>query len=210
MNETRSVRVSRRALSMAAAGGLALAGSITLATGPAAQAQVMEQGDKVWVCKFVGKPFASELLKGGKNPIEVGWKSADKDKNGEVSVGDEFADAQGQSVVVQINGEDPGVAACMATPPATTTPGTKTSPGTTTPPGTATTNPATTTSTPVTTTTTGGAGGGVAPGVGAPDTGGTSGGTSPVGGIIGGGLLLAAGGVLAGEAVRRRRELTQE
>jgi hypothetical protein len=206
MNETRSIRVSRRALSLAAAGGLALAGSITLVTGPAAQAQVMEQGDKVWVCKFVGKPFASERLKGGKNPIEVGWQSADKDKDGKVNIGDEFADGQGQSVVVQINGEDPGVEACMAAPPPTTTTGTTTSPGTTT----TTTTPATTTSTPVTTTTTGGAGGGVAPGVGAPDTGGTSGGTGPVGGIIGGGLLLAAGGVLAGEAVRRRRERTEE
>lgn len=215
MNETRSIRVSRRALSMAAAGGLALAGSITLVTGPAAQAQVMEQGDKVWVCKFVGKPYESELLKGGKNPIEVGWQSADKDKNGKVSVGDEFADGQGQSVVVQINGEDPGVEACLAAPPpttSTTTHTTTTSSGTTTPatttsPGT-TTTPVTTTSTPVSTTTTGGAGGGVAPGVGAPDTGGTSAGYSPVGGIIGGGLLLAAGGVLASEALRRRRELT--
>lgn len=207
MNETKSIKVSRRGLSFAAAASLALAGTFALATSQVAQAQVMEQGDKVWVCKFVGKPFESELLKGGKNPIEVGWQAADKDKNGEVSVGDEFADGQGQSVVVQINGEDPGVEACTMTTP-TTTP-------TTTPPATTTTKPATTTppatttkppktSTPATTTT-GGAGGGVAPGVGAPDTGGTSSDTSPVGGVVGGGLLLTAGGVLAAEALRRRR-----
>lgn len=203
MNETKSIKVSRRGLSFAAAASLALAGTLALATSQVAQAQVMGQGDKVWVCKFVGKPFESELLKGGKNPIEVGWQAADKDKNGEVSVGDEFADGQGQSVVVQINGEDPGVEGCTMTTPTTTPPATTT----TTPPQT--TAPATTTKPPKTstpaTTTTGGAGGGVVPGVGAPDTGGTSGGTSPVGGVVGGGLLLAAGGVLAAEALRRRR-----
>ncbi len=219
MDNTKSIAVSRRAVSFAAAAGLALAGTVTLASGQLAGAEEMQQGDKVWVCKFVGKPFESELLKGGKNPIEVAWQTADKDKDGNVSVGDEFPDAQGQSVVVQINGEDPGVEACMKTPPPTTTTTTK-------PPKTTTTQPPkTTTSTPPATTTTkppkttppatattkpsGGAGGGVAPGVGAPDTG-AAGETSPAGTLLGAGLLLAAGGVLAAEATRRRRELAED
>lgn len=225
MSETTSIGVSRRALSLAAAGGLALAGTITLVTGQTAQAEVMEQGDKVWVCKFVGKPYESELLKGGKNPIEVGWQSADKDKDGNVSVGDEFADGQGMSVVVQINGDDPGVEACMPpTPPptngtttqpttgttATHTTGTTTT-GTTTSATTGTTSPGTTTQPPATTpappATTGGAGGGVTPGVGAPDTGGTEG--VPVSALMGSGFLLAAGAVVAAEALRRRRELSE-
>ena len=225
MNETTNIDMPRRALSFAAAAGLALAGTITLASVQTAQAEVMEQGDKVWVCKFVGKPYESELIKSGKNPIEVGWQSADKDKDGNVSVGDEFADGQGQSVVVQINGEDPGIEACMdtpttpppgtsstppetsSTPPGTSTtpPGTTTTTTTTTPPGTTTTTTGTTP--PATTTTTGGAGGGVTPGVGAPDTGG-GGDSSPAGTLVGTGLLLAAGGVLTAEALRRRRELT--
>ena len=212
MNETKSIALPRRSVSFAAAAGLALAGTITLASAQIAQAEVMQQGDKVWVCKFVGKPFESELLKGGKNPIEVGWESADMDKDGKVSVGDEFADAQGQSVVVQINGADPGEKACTKTPPPTTTTSKPPKTTTSTPPATTTSKTTTSTSTPPATSTTkpaGGAGGGVAPGVGAPDTGG-AGDTSPAGTLLGTGLLLAAGGVLANEAMRRRRELNQD
>ena len=38
----------------------------------------------------------------GKNPIRVSGHSVDKDKDGQVFVGDQFADAQGRSVIVQI------------------------------------------------------------------------------------------------------------
>jgi hypothetical protein len=208
MHDTRSIGVPRKALSSAVAGVLALAGTITLVatqTAVADETPYVTSG-KVYVCKYVGKPHDKERLQTGGNPISVNWHAADRGpKDGKTYLGETFADAHDWSVVVQLGGSDPGIAACKTTPP----PSSSTPPGTSsTPPGTTTTPPATT-STPVTTTTTGGAGGGVTPGVGAPDTGGTSGGTSPVGGIIGGGLLLAAGGVLAGEALRRRREPTE-
>ena len=72
----------------------------------------------MWVCKYVGKPGEDEVLKEGKNPIEVSGKSVDKDKDGQVFVGDQFADAQGRSVVVQIGGEDPGSDICSTDSPA--------------------------------------------------------------------------------------------
>jgi hypothetical protein len=53
-----------------------------------------DANSKVWMCKYVGKPGVDEVLKGGKNPIEVSGHSADKDKDGQVFVGDQFADAQ--------------------------------------------------------------------------------------------------------------------
>jgi hypothetical protein len=80
------------------------------------------------------------------------------------------------------------------TPPTTTTTTTPTTPPTTT----------TTTTTPTTTTTTPPGGGGmVTPGPGAPDTGGSDPST-PFGGLIGGAMLLAAGGLLAADILRRR------
>ena len=79
----------------------------------------------MWVCKYVGTPGDDEVLKGGENPIKVSGNSADKDKDGQVFVGDQFADAQGRSVVVQIEGVDPGAGICSPTPPPDggTTPG---------------------------------------------------------------------------------------
>ena len=59
--------------------------------------------------------------------MEVNGHSVDQDKDGQIFVGDQFADAQGRSVVVQIGGEDPGAGACSPTPPPTT-------PSTTAPP----------------------------------------------------------------------------
>lgn len=122
--------VRRRAISYITAGGLAIAGGLVLANAEAAQAQIMQNGDKVWVCKYVGRPGVDERLQRGGNPVEVGWRAADKDNDGQVSVGDEFADSQGRSKVIQINGPDPGIGACppavgpsttAATTPATTT-----------------------------------------------------------------------------------------
>jgi hypothetical protein len=115
-------------------------------------------------------------------------------------------------------------------PPTTTTTAPPTTTTTTAPPTTTTTTPPTTTTTtapPTTTTTTGTqpptqkppktkppvnppaptspGGGGVTPGVGAPDTGG-AGDSSPLNGLIGAGMLMTAAGILSAEAVRRRRE----
>lgn len=61
---------------------------------------------KVWVCKYVGKPGVDEVLKGGKNPIEVN-ENALPGAPVDVKVGDEFSDAQERSVVVALSPADP-------------------------------------------------------------------------------------------------------
>jgi hypothetical protein len=112
---TTLMSAARRLLSISAAVTIAAVGLV--APSAPAYAQPVTAGLKVWVCKYVGTPGDDERLKEGKNPIEVSANSADKPKNGEVVVGDQFADAQGRSVVVQIDGDDPGEEICSPTPP---------------------------------------------------------------------------------------------
>src|SRR5690242_8642990 len=100
----------RRLLSLAAAAAIATVGLVGVST-PAHAAPA----DKVWVCKYVRTPGGYELLKSGKNPIEVSANSINP--KGPVNVGDKFPDAQGFSQVVQIGGNDPGIGACSTTPP---------------------------------------------------------------------------------------------
>jgi hypothetical protein len=97
---------ARRLLSISAAATIAAVGLVALSA--PAYAEPVTPGLKVWVCKYVGTPGVDERLKGGKNPIEVSANSADKDKDGQIKVGDQFADAQGRSIVVKIDGENPG------------------------------------------------------------------------------------------------------
>jgi hypothetical protein len=194
--------IPTRAVTLVSAAALALAGTVTLATGLTAHAT---PGDphKVWVCKYVQKPHQNEVLKPGKNPIFVDWASL-TGRSEAPQVGDTFSDAQDKSVVVQIGGSDPGVGACVvSTPPTTTNPPT-TKPPTTTPPTTTPPQTSTPPSTPATTTP-GGKGGGETPGAGAPATGG-AGDTNPFNGIAGSGLLLAAAGLVAADVTRRRRQ----
>jgi hypothetical protein len=198
-------KVSKRAITLFGAAVLALTGTATLATGWTAHAT---PGDphKVWVCKYVQKPHENEVLKGGKNPIFVDWASL-TGKDTAPHVGDTFSDGQDKSVVVQIGGSDPGIAACaVSTPPTSTPPPTSSTPPTSPPP----TSPPPRTTPPSATppTTPGGGGGGVTPGPGAPGTGG-AGDMSPVNGLIGSGLLLAGAGLVAGDLLRRRRQVDQ-
>jgi hypothetical protein len=119
---TTTTRMSaRRLLSISAATTIATVGLVAFS----APAHAAPASSQVWVCKYVGTPGDDEVLKEGQNPIKVSGNSVDKDKDGEVFVGDQFADAQGRSVVVQIEGEDPGAGSCSPTPPPTggTTPG---------------------------------------------------------------------------------------
>jgi hypothetical protein len=116
---------ARRLLSTSAAATIAAVGLVALSA--PAYAQPVTAGLKVWVCKYVGTPGDDERLKEGKNPIEVSANSADKPKDGEVFVGDQFADAQGRSVVVQIEGKNPGVGICAE--PETLPPPTPPKPG---------------------------------------------------------------------------------
>ena len=110
---TTPVSAARRLLSTSAAATIAAVGLVALS----APAHAADADSRVWVCKYVRTPGGDEVLKGGENPIEVSGHSVDKDKDGQVFVGDQFADAQERSVVVQIEGEDPGPDICSPTPP---------------------------------------------------------------------------------------------
>ncbi|WP_141846032.1 hypothetical protein [Humibacillus xanthopallidus] len=113
---------------------------------------------KSYVCKYVSKPGEAERLQTGRNPIWVDNHSL-LGYNGTVTVGQEFKDRQGRSVVIVANTPklhpEPSVSDCPPVTPPTTT---KTTPPTTTPPTTSktttppkTTPPATRATTPVTT-----------------------------------------------------------
>jgi hypothetical protein len=105
---------------------------------------------KSYVCKYVSRPGQAERLQTGRNPIWVDNHSL-LGYNGTVTVGQEFKDRQGRSVVIVANtpklDPEPSVADCPPLTPPTTT---KTTPPTTTPPATTktTTPPVTKTTTP--------------------------------------------------------------
>jgi hypothetical protein len=174
---TTPMSATRRLLSVSAAATIAAVGLVALST----PAHAADADSQVWVCKYVGTPGDDEVLKEGKNPIEVNGNSVDKDKNGQVFVGDQFADAQGRSVIVQIGGEDPGAGICSPTPPPVIQP----------------------TATP----TAARPAGGTTPGAAAPHTGG-EGSDVPVG-LVGGAALLVGAALVAAEAERRRRAATR-
>src|SRR4029450_12453999 len=112
---TTPMSAARRLLSISAAATIAAVGLVALS----APAYAAPASSRVWVCKYVGTPGEDERLQTGNTQIRVSGNSADKDKDGQVFVGDQFADAQGRSVIVQIEGEDPGIEACSPTPPPT-------------------------------------------------------------------------------------------
>ncbi len=169
---TTPISATRRLLSISAAATIAAVGLVVLST----PAHAADANSDVWVCKYVRTPGGDEVLKEGKNPIQVNGNSVDKDKDGQVFVGDQFADAQERSVVVQIEGDDPGAEICSPTPPPDSSPTPSPSARPT---------------------------GGTTPGTAAPDTGG-EGGDVPVG-LVGGGVLLVGAALVAAEAERRRR-----
>ena len=191
---TNTVSGTQRLLSIGAAATIAAVGTVVLSS----PAQGADASSQVWVCKYVTTPGGNEILAPGKNPIEVSGHSVDQDKDGQVYVGDEFVDAQGRSVVVQIDGEDPGPGACLTTPTGTST-ATPTGTSTATPTATPTKTPTAAPTAPPTTPPSGQS----TPGAVAPRTGGQ--GSDIPGGLIGGGVLLMGAGLLAAEAMRRRR-----
>lgn len=77
---------------------------------PTMMAAGQDTHDKVWVCKYVGKPGVDERLKAGKNPISVDYHSGREP-------GGYFEDAQGRSYVVawDVEGEEaPSADQCPA------------------------------------------------------------------------------------------------
>src|SRR5829696_473290 len=173
---TTPMSAARRLLSISAAATIAAVGLVAFS----APAHAAPASSLVWVCKYVGTPGDDERLQTGNNPIRVNGNSADKDNDGQVFVGEQFADAQGRSVIVQIGGDDPGEEACSSTPPPVITP---------------TTSP---TARPT---------GGTTPGAAAPHTGGEGEGGVPIG-LVGGGVLLVGASLVVAEAERRRRAAT--
>ena len=171
---TTPLSAMRRLLSISAA-AIAVVGLVALS----APAHAAPATSKVWVCKYVRTPGGDEVLKSGQNPIEVSGNTVDKDKDGQINVGDQFADAHELSVVVQIGGTDPGADSCSPTPPPEKSPTPSPSARPT---------------------------GGTKPGTAAPHTGG-EGGEVPVG-LVGGGVLLVGAALVAAEAERRRRAAT--
>jgi hypothetical protein len=115
---TTPMSATRRWLSVSAAATIAAVGLAALS----APAYAADADSQVWVCKYVRTPGGDEVLKEGKNPIMVDGHSVDQDKDGQVFVGDQFADAQELSVVVQIDGEDPGDGTCSPTSSPTPSP----------------------------------------------------------------------------------------
>lgn len=105
---------------------LAIVGAMLMSTGFAVMGAVgaasadpppHQDNFKVFVCKYVGKPRVSELLQGGGNPLSVSVNSIPnlEDGNGDPIpwtlgnvVGHEFADAQGQSLVIAVDDTAPG------------------------------------------------------------------------------------------------------
>jgi hypothetical protein len=109
---TTPMSAARRLLSISAAATISAVGLVAFS----APAHAAPASSQVWVCKYVGTPGVDERLQTGNNPIRVSGNAADDDNDGQVFVGDQFADAQGRSVIVQIEGEDPGIEACSPTP----------------------------------------------------------------------------------------------
>ena len=114
---TTPMSAARRLLSISAA-TIAAVGLVAFS----APAHAAPASSQVWVCKYVGTPGDDERLQTGNNPIRVSGNSADKDNDGQVFVGEQFADAQGRSVIVQIDGEEPDIDICSETPPPVPTP----------------------------------------------------------------------------------------
>jgi hypothetical protein len=176
---TTPVSAARRLLSISTAATIATVGLVAFS----APAHAAPASSQVWVCKYVGTPGDDERLQTGNNPIRVSGNSADKDNDGQVFVGDQFADAQGRSVIVQIGGDETDADICSATPPPVIPP-------TTSPTARPTARPTD----------------GTTPGSAAPHTGG-EGSDVPVG-LVGGGVLLAGAALVAAESERRRRAAT--
>jgi hypothetical protein len=113
------------------AAGVVAAGAVVglfAGAGSAAATPMAPPGPhKSYVCKYVGKPGVDERLQTGNNPIFID-NHALLGYNGTVTVGQEFKDRQGRSVVIVANTErlnpEPTVADCPPptppTPPTTT------------------------------------------------------------------------------------------
>ena len=120
MSSTTRTTATTRVLGAAAL----LAGTTLAAFAAPAVADPSEgQPEKVFVCKYVGTPDVDERLQTGNNPIEVSV-NAIPIYTGQPAidlVGQEFADAQGRSIVIAVSpvrgggqGDEPTIEDCPA------------------------------------------------------------------------------------------------
>ncbi len=93
--------------------------------GPASASSSSTEGqpEKVFVCKYVGTPDVDERLQTGNNPIEVSVNAIPIYTGQPASdlIGQEFADAQGRSIVIAVSpvrgggqGDEPTIEDCPA------------------------------------------------------------------------------------------------
>ena len=94
---------------LASAAVLCVGTAVTVMSAPA-QADPSDsaagQPEKVYVCKYVGKPGVDERLQTGQNPIEVSVNAIPVYTTGQTAsglIGKEFADAQGRSIVIAVS-----------------------------------------------------------------------------------------------------------
>ena len=146
MPRTIHVGVPSRAAALLVATTFATAGTWSL--GGASASATPGDPHKVWVCKYVHKPGADEVLKGGKNPIHVDAASLTTDRGVAPALGDTFSDGQFRSVVVSLDEQAP-TSECPTTAERETS-GTSARPGPAIPTPTATTTTAPATTAPVT------------------------------------------------------------
>ncbi len=100
-----------------------LAGATMSAFAAPASADPDGQSEKVFVCKYVGTPNVDERLQTGNNPIEVSVNAIPIYSGQPASdlIGQEFADAQGRSIVIAVSpvrgggqGDEPTIEDCPA------------------------------------------------------------------------------------------------
>ncbi|RYC11037.1 hypothetical protein [Nocardioides zhouii] len=97
--------------------------TMSVSAGPASAASSEGQPEKVFVCKYVGTPDVDERLQTGNNPIEVSVNAIPIYTGQPASdlIGQEFADAQGRSIVIAVSpvrgggqGDEPTIEDCPA------------------------------------------------------------------------------------------------
>ena len=70
ITRTHAMSRTQRLLSIGAVAAIATVGPVVFS----ATAHAADANSKVWVCKYVRTPGGDEVLKAGKNPIEVSGK----------------------------------------------------------------------------------------------------------------------------------------
>ena len=110
---TTPISATRRLLSISAAAIIAAAGLVALS----APAHAAPANSRCGCASTSAPPAMTRGSRRATTRSRVSGNAADEDKDGQVFVGDQFADAQGRSVVVQIGGDDPGAESCSPTPP---------------------------------------------------------------------------------------------